>query len=413
MLHQISPVPQWNMCLNLLLDPTISEIESNGPEEFFIKRSGKRIHLQDIKFSDIESYTEGIRKGLVPYVRSIHDFDENSYLFEAPLEYSVEGQAIKGRCHIVLSPAADSPQVTIAKKSTSLARVDDIAAKGSMSTDMLLFLKACVQAGMTMVFSGGTGAGKTTMLEALTKLIPDSYRIGVAEDTPELVLTQPNVSYLHSVPWKPGMDPNNVATLSWVVQQYQRMRTDRIIVGETRGKEFADFLVAANSGMAGSFTTIHAEDPIRCLDKMTNFAIKGSEGVPIRSINTDIANAIDIIVQLIILPDGRHKIGAIQEITPTIGSGDDARIATAELWKYDVLSDSFVKGMHLSDQMRKRFAERGVNYERFLASVPGTSAPGHSGEAPAAGAPAPAQTRPSNGVPTRGGLPTSFGRRSL
>mgnify|MGYP003494688932 CR=1 FL=1 len=75
MLHQISPVPQWNMCLNLLLDPTISEIESNGPEEFFIKRSGKRIHLQDIKFSDIESYTEGIRKGLVPYVRSIHDFD--------------------------------------------------------------------------------------------------------------------------------------------------------------------------------------------------------------------------------------------------------------------------------------------------------------------------------------------------
>jgi pilus assembly protein CpaF len=411
-LQRISSIEQWNICLNLLLDDSISEVESNGPSEFFIKRQGKRIKLDDISFPSIKSYTEGIKEGLVPHVRSIHDFDENSYLFEAPLEYSAGGRNIKGRCHIVLSPAADSPQVTIAKKSTSLARVDDIAAKGSMSTDMLVFLKACVQAGMTMVFSGGTGAGKTTMLEALTKLIPDSSRIGVAEDTPELVLTQPNVSYLHSVPWKPGMDPNNVATLSWVVQQYQRMRTDRIIVGETRGKEFADFLVAANSGMAGSFTTIHAEDPIRCLDKMTNFAIKGSEGVPIRSINTDIANAIDIIVQLIILPDGRHKIGAIQEITPTIGSGDDARIATAELWKYDVLSDSFVKGMHLSDRMRKKFAERGVNYERFLASTPGTSAAAHSGEAPAAASAAPA--RSAGGAPPRaGGLPTSFGRRSL
>lgn len=408
-MQSISSVPQWNVCLNLLLDDSISEIESNGPDEFFVKRQGKRIKLQDISFPDIESYIEGIRHGLVPHVRSIHDFDENSYLFEAPLEYSADGKNIKGRCHIVLSPAADSPQVTIAKKSTSLARIDDIAAKGSMSTDMLLFLKACVQVGLTMVFSGGTGAGKTTMLEALTKLIPDSSRIGVAEDTPELVLTQPNVSYLHSVPWKPGMDPNNVATLSWVVQQYQRMRTDRIIVGETRGKEFADFLVAANSGMAGSFTTIHAENPVRCLDKMTNFALKGSDRQPIRSVNTDIANAIDIIVQLIILPDGRHKIGAIQEITPTIGNGEDAKIATAELWKYDIQSDSFIKGMHISDDMRKRFAARAVNFDRFLANPPGHRAAAHSGEQPTE------QARPAAAaVPARsGGLPTSFGRRSL
>lgn len=407
-MEQISSIEQWNVCLNLLLDDSISEVESNGPDEFFVKRQGQRIKLDNISFPDVESYTEGIREGLVPHVRSIHDFDENAYLFEAPLEYSAAGKAIKGRCHIVLSPAADSPQVTIAKKSTSLAKVDDIAAKGSMSTDMLFFLKACVQAGLTMVFSGGTGAGKTTMLEALTKLIPDSSRIGVAEDTPELVLKQPNVSYLHSVPWKPGMDPNNVATLSWVVQQYQRMRTDRIIVGETRGKEFADFLVAANSGMAGSFTTIHAEDPVRCLDKMTNFAIKGSEGVPIRSINTDIANAIDIIVQLIILPDGRHKIGAIQEITPTVGNGDDARIATAELWKYDVISDSFVKGIHISDQLRRKFAERGINIERFLSSAPGTAARAHQGEQQTE------QAQPSAGIPKRSGLPTSFGgRRSL
>lgn len=407
MIHQISAVDGWNKCLNLLLDPSISEIEANGPSEFFVKRAGKRIKLEDITFPTEKSYVEGIRDGLVPHVKTIHDFDENAYLFEAPLEYKVNGQMIKGRCHIVLSPAADVPQVTIAKKSTSLARIDDIAAKGSMSTDMLMFLKACVEAGMTMVFSGGTGAGKTTMLEALTKLIPDSYRIGVAEDTPELVLTQSNVSYLHSVPWKPGMDPNSVATLSWVVQQYQRMRTDRIIVGETRGKEFADFLVAANSGMAGSFTTIHADTPVRCLDKMTNFALKGSDRQPIRSVNTDIANAIDIIVQLIILPDGRHKIGAIQEITPTIGNGEDAKIATAELYKYDVQNDCFVKGMHLSDDMRKRFAASNVSFERFLSVLPGTKLANHSnGEVVG---PKTSGGNTGGGLPTRGGLPKSFG----
>lgn len=403
----ITDVPEWNACLNLLLDPTISEVQSNGPSEFFIKKGGKRMRLEGISTESDQAYSDGIRDGLVPFVKTFDEFVANNYLFEGPLKYKVGDQEIRGRCTIVLPPAADYPQVTIAKKSTSLADIDAIATAGSMSTDMLMFLKACVKAEMTMVFSGGTGAGKTTMLEALTKLIPDSNRIGVAEDTPELVLTQSNVSYLHSVPKRPGMDPNDVATLSWVISQFQRARIDKVIVGETRGAEFADFLIAANSGMSGSLTTIHAESANRCLEKMTNFALKGSERQPIRSINTDIAHAIDIIVQLIILPDGRHKIAAIQEITQTIGHGDDARIATAELYRYDREKDAFFKGIHMSDALRTKFRVRGINFEQFLNVTQDTKLAPHA--APAAESPN-TGNRPSFGR----GLPTNRdGRRSL
>lgn len=369
---RISNVDQWNVCLNLLLDPSVSEIVANGPEEFFVTRSNQRMRISEVAFSSREEYSQSIEKGLIPHIRSDVQYNPTSYLYEGPLEYTVGETKVKGRCHIALAPAADSPQITIAKKSTSLTSIEDIASQGSMASEMLMFLKAAVKANLTMVFSGGTGAGKTTMLEALTKLIPSNYRIGVAEDTPELVLTQPNVTYLHSVPWRPGMDPNNVASLSWVVQQFQRMRISKVIIGETRGKEFADFLTAANSGMPGSFTTIHADDPVLCLDKMTNFAIKGSERQPIRSINADIANAIDIIVQLNRLPDGRHKVSAIQEITSTIGKGEDAKITTQTLYKYDPLTDQFFKDMHMTDSLRQKFANASMDFSPFLATRQGT-----------------------------------------
>lgn len=559
----------WAMCLRLLQSPDVSEIESNGPNDFFLKKSGKRIKIKDIQLDSEEEYIAGIEAGLVPHVRQILPFDRNSYLFEGPLHYETSNGVIRGRCHIVLPPASDAAQVTIAKKSTSLATLDAIASKGSMSFEMLLFMKAIIEADLTIVFSGGTGAGKalhrdtrlptpdgwktvndvsegdllyddkglptrvvkkycpedpesfevtfrngetvrtsaghlwevvyqegpvaivstremfdtgvqegeylnfrvnrvkndvansaldvdtkkaystdhyvasikkieddprdyycfqvdseshlflctdslipthnTTMLEACTKLIPDSVRIGVAEDTPELSLIQSNVSYLHSVPWQPGMDPNNVATLSWVVQQFQRMRTDRLIIGETRGKEFADFLIAANSGMDGSMTTIHANTPIRCLDKMSNFAMKGSDRQPTRSINADIGNAVDIIVQLIILPDGRHKIDAIQEITPIVGTGEDAKITTSPLYKYDVISDKFEKKGGITDDMRKRFASKGVSSERFSNAGIGEMQDPHSElneqgvGTRAGGAAMPPQnpSRPRSGLPTR------------
>lgn len=362
----ISPIPNWNACFNLLLDPEVSEIESNGPGQYFMKKGGARLPVENLPSESSDQYLKGVEQGLIPLVKSIYEYKPNAFLFEGPIEFTgKDGTEVKGRCHIVLPPASPHPQVTIAKKSRTLATVDSIAERGSMAEEMLLFLKDCIKSNMTMAISGPTGAGKTTMLEALSKLIPDHYRIGVAEDSPELELIQNNVSYTNSVPWKPGIRETDVATLSWVVQQYQRMRTDKIIIGETRGKEFADFLVAANSGMEGSLTTIHADTAQRCLNKMTNFAMRGSGNVPIRAINQDIANSIDIIIQLAILPNGSHKVRSITEVTSTIGNTESAEITTSNLYSYDEVKNEFIKTGYISDSMRARFADKGISLDKY------------------------------------------------
>lgn len=369
---ELKVAPEWQKCFALLTDPAVSEIEANGPDRFFMKKNGKRSRV-DIELPDNERYIEGIEVGLIPYVEQITPYDKSSYLFEGPLYYHVPtGEIIRGRCHIVLPPASDSAQVTIAKKSTSLITIDSIADRGSMSSEMLNLIKVAVRGRLNIVVSGGTGSGKTTMLEACTKLMPMTIRIGVAEDTPELHLIQENTTYLHSVPWKPGMNPNDVATLEWVVQQFQRMRTDMLIIGETRGKEFAQFLVAANSGMDGSMTTLHANDPKACLQKMTSFALKGSDRQPIRSINQDIATAVDLVIQLIILPDGRHKVSDIEEVTNTISDNADSAITTHKLYKYDPQKDVFIKKNQPTSALRNKLESRGIDISSLLTASVGS-----------------------------------------
>lgn len=396
----LSKAKEWDLCFQLLLDPRVSEIESNGPDGFFLMKSGKRLPIK-IELPNDEVYMDGIENGLVPFVKSLNTFNRRGNLFEGQLKYEYNGTEVIARCHIVLPPISERPQVTIAKKTASLKTLEAIASAGSMSTEMMQFLIAAIHAKQTIVISGATGAGKTTMLEALTKYIDMDTRIGVAEDTPELILTQPNVTYMNSVPWQPGMSENDVATLSFVVQQVQRMRIDRIIIGETRGKEFADFLIAANSGLEGSLTTIHANYPQRCLSKMTNFALRGAEKVPIRAINVDIANAVDIIVQLSKM-NGRHRVTHIQEVTNTVNSREDATIPTASLYLYDAEKDMFYKDASMSDSMRKRFMEAGVSPKDFLTNTRGVRTPGHN-----------SIPQPLSGAPTRNENNNPFSRRSI
>lgn len=410
-LENITNVPEWNYCFNLLLDPDVSEIETNGPNEFFMKKKGQRIKVE-IGTKSEEAYFDGIENGLVPFVKSSNYFKRDAFLYEGRLEFTAGGIDVKGRCHIVLPPTSDTPQITIAKKTTSLVTLEAIASKGSMSTEMMQFIELLVKANQTIAFSGGTGAGKTTMLEAVAKNIPPHLRIGVAEDTPELVLTQPNVSYLHSVPWQPGTSANDVATLSWVVQQFQRMRTDKIVVGEVRGKEFADFLVAANSGMDGSFITIHSDDPVSCLRKMTNFATEARPGVPIRAINTDIATAVNIIVQLIILPDGRHRVSHISEVVPVLGAQEDAKITQEALYEYDRETDTFFKRANVGDELRKKLTSRGFDITRFLNSEREKRVKSHGASSAVTGGPSAAvSSNPAATTRTIGNTPAQQQQR--
>lgn len=366
----------WTKIFRLLKDDSISEMQANGPNSFFIKRNGKREQV-DINYGNAENYFRGIEASLVPKIRAIMPWDRNGYLFEGPIEVNIDGVFIKVRCHIVLPPATVYPQITIAKKSTALATVDAIAARGSMSAEMLSFLKMAVRYRLSMVISGSTGSGKTTMMEALSKYISPEARVGIAEDSAELILpVQENKTFLQSVPWQPGLDPNRVATLDWCVQQFQRMRVDLILVGETRGKEFGSFLIAANSGMDGSMTTLHADDARKALDKMTSFALIGSDKRPVRSVNNDIANSVDIIVQLNIQQDGSHKVSEITEVTNTLGKDENATISTEVLYKYDQVEGDFVKEGSLTDNLRKKLENRGANIDAFLSQPIGSrSAP--------------------------------------
>lgn len=368
--------PDWIKLFTIMESPDVSECQVNGPDSVWVKHKGKRRLISDISWRNDEEYAESVRNALggTGFISSHMPYDEMGALFEGPIAYKgSKGKIIRGRAHLVLPPASSVPLLTFAKKSQSLVTLDAIADKGSMNEEMLRFIKAAIYSDLTAIVSGGTGTGKTTFLEASTKLFPEDIRVGVCEDTPELELRQKNVAYMHSLPWRPGMDPNNVATLSWIVQQVNRMRTDRVLVGETRGKEFADFLVAANSGMDGSLTTIHANDPISCLSKMTNFALKGNgENVPIRAINSDIAQAVDLIIQLAYdAPTGRHYVHSIVEVTNTVSDKPDAPITTGTLYRYNHADGLHEKVDAPGDILRRKLINAGIDASEFTGAAQG------------------------------------------
>lgn len=361
----------WDQILNLLLSPSVSEVVSNGKDSFFIKDKGKYIPINmQGRFKNEEEYTEAIRNGLGRYVKSPYPFDAN--LYEGPLNYTGMNQegkrvSIRGRCHIALPPVCTTPLVTIAKKSEELRTLTALASTGTFDGEIHDFLEAAMKTKLTIVILGKTGAGKTTFLESLASEIDYNDRIGVGEDTPELALKQPNVSYLNSVPWSPGFDPNEVAPFDWVVSQFQRMRVDRLIVGETRGKEFSDFLTAANSGIEGCLTTLHANNSTEGIRKMTTYATLGSPGLDVRTINQSIATAVDLIIQLTV-EGNKHRIEEITEVTSVVSQDSDARPTTSTLYRYIPETDSFIRPGIPTEKMYQRFGAAGIDLRALQTS---------------------------------------------
>lgn len=365
-INNINEEDKWeNLFKKLLISDEIyetSEMEANGTNSVFIKSNGRRIEIEDI-FSGEDDYNNQILK-LIKKVDPEYEYNVlPKYIFEGRLKLRNEdGELVTtARCHIVLPPASELPQVTIAKKTTSLTTLDKIQESGSMNQQMKDFIILCIKCNLTTVLSGSSGAGKTTFTEAMTKEWPLDIRIGVAEDAPELNLLQENTTYLKSAPRNPGQDIKDEANLDWCVQQLNRMRVDKIIVGETRSKEFFYFLQAANSGCEGSLTTIHATDPKMCLQKMSQFSIMAMPQ-PVRVANQSIANTVDIIIQLTRLLDGRYRVKSIEEITPTLGMDESATIATTSLAKYNEMTDNWEINFNLmSDKLKQKIQSCGYN----------------------------------------------------
>jgi pilus assembly protein CpaF len=325
----------------------VSEFQINDIDNIYYKERGKlnRVFEADITEDDMRDFVREVAK-------------EQSPRFLAETTMWLEDDSV-ARVHIVLPPVSRHPMITIARKLGNLLVLDELQKTGAFDDKVKTFLKKCVRANQTMVVSGPTGAGKTTILEAITRELPIDLRIGVVEDSPELQLVQDNVVYLASTQWQPGQDEKNIAPLSWCIRQLNRQRVARVIVGETRGVEFADFLVAANSGCEGSLTTIHANNPRLALQKMTNF-VNLATGQSERAINKTIVNTIDIIIQLD-LYGHKHKISSIESLSGTLGAGEEAAVSTQPIFKYNPGTDVWDYKGFIDDKLRRAFQQAGID----------------------------------------------------
>ena len=217
------------------------------------------------------------------------------------------------RVNAVLPPLAlRAPALTIRKFAADPLRVQDLINLGSMTMDLALLLEACVRGRLNIVLSGGTGTGKTTALNVLSGFVPDDERVSTIEDTAELQLQQPHVVSLESRP--ANVEGAGEVSIRDLVRNALRMRPTRIIVGECRGAEALDMLQAMNTGHEGSLTTVHANSPRDALRRLETMVLMSGHDLPVRVIREQLSSAIDVIVQLQRMPDGRRIVSEVTEV---------------------------------------------------------------------------------------------------
>ena len=286
----------------LLGDETITEIMCNDFDEIWIERSGV-IQKTDAAFSNMEHFRRVIEKIVVSVGRRV---DESSPMVDARLP---DGS----RVNVILPPlAVRAPVLTIRKFPTNPLTVADLIKYGSVSTEAATFLEACVRAKINMLVSGGTGTGKTTMLNVLSAFIPKEERVVTIEEAAELQLHQPHVITLEARP--PNAEGAGEVRIRDLVKNSLRMRPDRIIVGECRGPETLDMLQAMNTGHEGSMTTIHANSSREALSRLEVLVLMAGFDLPIRAIREQIASSIDVIVHLDRTPKGLRSVASISEV---------------------------------------------------------------------------------------------------
>jgi len=286
----------------LLKDSTISEVMVNGPKQVYVERSG-RLELTEVEFHDDEHVMRVIDRIVSPLGRRI---DESSPTVDARLP---DGS----RVNAIIPPIAlNGPTLTIRKFSQDPFTVEDLIKFGTFTAEMATFLKACVEARLNIIVAGGTGSGKTTMLNVLSSFIPDDERIVTIENAAELQLRQDHVVRLESRP--SNIEGKGEITIRDFVINSLRMRPERIVVGECRGGEGLDMLQAMNTGHDGSMTTAHANTPRDTLSRLETMCLMAGMDLPVRAIREQIASAVDLIVQQERMKDGSRRITSVTEV---------------------------------------------------------------------------------------------------
>ena len=313
----------------LLADATLSEVMVNAPDEVYFERDGI-IYLSGVRFRDNEHILRIIDRIISPLGRRL---DESSPHVDARLP---DGS----RVNAVIPPLVPkSPVLTIRKFRPDMYTMESLISNNTLSEQMADFLRTCVRLRLNIITSGGTGTGKTTLLNALSAYIPSTERVITIEDPIELKLQQPHVIAMEARP--PNIEGRNEVTQRDLVRNALRMRPDRIIVGEVRSGEAFDMLQAMNTGHDGSLTTVHANSARDSLSRIENMVLMAGLDLPVRAIREQVASALHLVVQLARFSDGHRRITLISEITgmeadiitmqdlfrfEQVGVGDDGRI---------------------------------------------------------------------------------------
>ena len=328
-----------------MCDPTVTDVLVNSHKQVYVERSG-RLHLTGARFKD-EAHLKKIIDRIVSAVG--RRVDESSPMVDARL-------ADGSRVNAIIPPLAiDGSVLSIRRFSADPLEAEDLIALGTMTTDIAMVLQGIVKARLNVLISGGTGTGKSTMLNVLSRFIPANERVVTIEDSAELQLKQEHVVRLETKP--ANIEGKGEVSQGDLVRNSLRMRPDRIIVGEVRGAEVLDMLQAMNTGHDGSLTTIHANSPRDALLRLETLVAMSGLTIPNDAVRRYVASALDVIVQVARLLDGSRKIVSLQEITGIEGN----IITMQELFRFDqagVDDQGKVKGSFRSTGVMPQFVEK-------------------------------------------------------
>ncbi len=329
----------------LMQDPTVSDILVNGSKEVYIERRGK-LERTRVIFRDDAHLLQVIERIVSAVGRRV---DESSPMVDARLP---DGS----RVNAVIPPLAlDGPVLSIRRFAADPYRMSDMVEFGTLPSGLAEILRAAVQARLNILVSGGTGAGKTTILNVLSNAIPNTERIVTIEDSAELQLQQEHVVRVETRP--PNIEGQGAVTQRDLLRNALRMRPDRIVVGEVRGPEVLDMLQAMNTGHDGSLSTVHANSPRDALSRLETMVLMSGISLPVRAMRDYIASALDLIVHLARLSDGTRKVTRVTEV---VGMEEDV-VTTQDIFVFEqqgIDADGRVHGFFRATGIRPKFSER-------------------------------------------------------
>ena len=329
----------------LLDDDTITDIMVNGPDRVFVEQRGK-VKLSNVRFRDTAHVANIAQRVAAAVGRRI---DESSPMVDARL---VDGS----RVNIIFPPLAlNGPCLSIRKFARKVIDFSVLVANGSMTPPMARLLEAASQARLNIIISGGTGSGKTTLMNALSQNIGRDERVITVEDAAELQLQQPHVVRLETRP--PNLEGRGEVTARDLVRNALRMRPDRIIIGEVRGPEAFDMLQAMNTGHDGSLSTIHANTARDALTRIENMVLMGQPNLPLKAIRNQVVSAIDLIVQVERMRDGVRRVTQVTEVVGL--EGEVVTLNDVFIYEFETEgSEGDIRGRYRVSRMRPSCLQR-------------------------------------------------------